>query len=80
MTPRQEALKLTSSFQDYVNPYVGSGMLSNWCDNDAILRQSKACAHIALKLAQRACPVSEIGYWENVESEIDKLSISDLTG
>lgn len=73
-----QALILTDSFKDYVNPYVGSGMLSNWCDNEAILMQSKKCAIIAVKLVQAARPLPEIKYWKLVESEINNLTIEDL--
>lgn len=78
MTPKKRAIHLTDSFKDYVNPYVGSGMLSNWYDNEGVLRQSQNCAMEAVKLAQIACPVSEIGYWENVEAEIKNVTIDDL--
>lgn len=65
MTPRQEAVRILKQFYPKDTTYREFYL-------------AKRCAHIALKLAQRACPVSEIGYWENVEAEIDKLSISDL--
>jgi len=65
MTPQQEAVRILKQLHPKDTGY-----------KDLFL--AKRCAHIALKLAQRACPVSEIGYWENVEAEIDKLSISDL--
>lgn len=45
---KQKAIELVKSFKDFVNPYVGSGMLSNTYDNDAILFQAKKCAHASI--------------------------------
>jgi hypothetical protein len=41
MTPKEKAKELIDKFNDHVNPYCGSGMLSNTFDDDAIKYQSK---------------------------------------
>lgn len=46
MKPKEKAQELVSKFKDHVNPYIGSGMLSNTHDDNAILFQSKQCALI----------------------------------
>jgi hypothetical protein len=48
MTPKEKAVELVAKFKNYVNPYIGSGMLSNTHDDGAILFQSKQCALIAV--------------------------------
>jgi len=45
MTKQEEkAIELVEMFKDHVNPYIGSGMLSNTCDDRAIVWQAKQCA------------------------------------
>ncbi len=44
MTEQEKANELILLFEPHVNPYLGSGMLSNTYDDDAILFQSKKCA------------------------------------
>ena len=48
MTPKEKAEELVNKFKDHVNPYIGSGMLSNTYDDKAILYQSKQCALICV--------------------------------
>ena len=50
MTPKEKAIELVSRFKDYVNPYTGSGMLSNTHDDSAIIWQAKQCALIAINI------------------------------
>lgn len=81
MTPKEKATELIEKFKDKVNPYIGSGMLSNTHDDSAILWQSKKCVHIvadeAIKLANLMDGgfsfEKEIEFWENVKSKIDAL-------
>ena len=81
MTPKEKATELIEKFKDKVNPYIGSGMLSNTHDDSAILWQSKKCAHIvadeAIKLANLMDGgfsfEKEIEYWNQVTDEINKL-------
>lgn len=42
-----EKKELIKKFSKHVNPYMGSGMLSNTIDDEAILMQSKECVKIA---------------------------------
>jgi len=48
MNAKEKAKELIEKFKDKVNPYIGSGMLSNTHDDSAILWQSKKCALIAV--------------------------------
>ncbi len=41
---KKEADRLIELFRDHVNPYIGSGMLSNTHDDHAIKWQSTHCA------------------------------------
>jgi hypothetical protein len=83
MTPKEKAKELIDKFNDHVNPYCGSGMLSNTFDDDAIKYQSKHCVLICVE--EILCEVSEnnvkIGrnhlnnkdFWTEVIKEIEKL-------
>ena len=81
MKAKEKATELISKFKDKVNPYIGSGMLSNTHDNNAIMWQSKKCANIvcdeAIKLANLMDGgfsfEKEIEFWQNVKREIDAL-------
>ena len=86
MTPKEKAKELIEQFKDKVNPYIGSGMLSNTFDDDAILWQSKKCAlivcdEIDLYRGQIENEYDEDfyhayrqeEYWEEVKKEIKNL-------
>lgn len=74
MTPQDKAKELTSKFNDHVNPYIGSGMLSNTHDDSAILWQSKQCALIAVEeILKISNGPSSFKYWQEVKLEIEKL-------
>lgn len=89
ITPKDKAKQLTDSFKDFVNPYIGSGMLSNTYDDDAILWQSKRCAQVAvdaiiesLKITTNHLSLSDIdnnevvkdlGFWFSVKNHIESL-------
>lgn len=87
MRKKEKAIELISKFRDKVNPYVGSGMLSNTHDDDAIMYQSKKCAHIvcdeAIKLANLMDGgfsfEKEIEFWEGVKTEINNLDTTEIT-
>lgn len=86
MTPKEKAKELVDKFKDKVNPYVGSGMLSNTYDDRTILVQSQRCALIATEeiieqwdyidtyLADMGGELNpNLRYWLNVKEEIKKL-------
>ena len=85
MTPREKATELIEQFKDKVNPYIGSGMLSNTHDDSAILWQSKKCAQIICDEAQELLnkPMfeykdsllwkAEFEYWDKVRDELNAL-------
>lgn len=81
MKAKLKATELISKFRDKVNPYIGSGMLSNTHDDDAIMWQSKKCAHIVADEAIKLADImdggfsfeKEIEFWKNVKLEIDTL-------
>lgn len=86
MNPTQKAKQLTEKFKDFVNPYTGSGMLSNTHDDSAILFQSKKCALVAVDeiigqweyidtyIADGQGELNpNLKYWHKVKSEIEKL-------
>ena len=80
MNAKERAIELVNDFKDFVNPYVGSGMLSNWIDDDAILAQSKRCAKKVVSQIQRDCikDISSNYYWVSVNNEIDNVTVKDL--
>lgn len=65
MTPKEKAQELIKKFKNHVNPYIGSGMLSNTHDDGAILRQSKFCAEITVD--------EVIKQWEYIDTHIADL-------
>lgn len=83
MTPREKAEELIERFKDKVNPYIGSGMLSNTYDDSAILWQSKKCAQIVCDEAQDLLSKptfqykdsmlwkAEFEYWDKVKAIIE---------
>ncbi len=78
MNPKEKALELIKQFKDKVNPYIGSGMLSNTHDDDTILWQSKRCALIAVDeiLNEENHFIqtdAHLLYWEQVKQEIKNL-------
>ena len=85
MTPKEKATELIEKFKDKVNPYIGSGMLSNTHDDSAILWQSKKCAQIVCDEAQEILnkPMfqykenflwkAEFEYWDKVRYELNAI-------
>ena len=78
MNPKEKALELIEQFKDKVNPYIGSGMLSNTHDDDTILWQSKRCALVAVdevlnKENHFIQTDAHLLYWEEVKQEIKNL-------
>ena len=75
-TVEEQADKLIESFKDYVNPYVGSGMLSNNYDDKAIEWQSIRCALVVVDTILEANFIKKyVGYkvfWINVKQELTK--------
>lgn len=74
MTEKEKAGELIWSFRDFVNPYIGSGMLSNSYDDRAILMQCKSCALVTIDniftaLSNFAAPIKHIGSWEETNFE-----------
>ena len=94
MNTKEEAIKLVKKFKDHVNPYIGSGMLSNSFDDGAILWQSKKCAVITIDAILEASPTNPLtgGYielysdmvdeaiifWKQVKSDIETLTVEDV--
>lgn len=80
---RIKAIELVEQFKDNVNPYIGSGMLTNIYDDDAILWQSKICAtktvNEIIKVVKEIEPNLKDWkheYWQNVKEQIDKITLS----
>jgi len=84
MNPKEKALELIEQFKDKVNPYIGSGMLSNTHDDDTIMWQSKRCALIAVDeilknfglVANGQTFFTEhraVQYYQEVKQEIENL-------
>jgi hypothetical protein len=78
MTPKEKTLELIEQFKDKVNPYIGSGMISNTHDDDTILWQSKRCALVAVdevlnKENHFIQTDAHLLYWEEVKQEIKNL-------
>ena len=74
MTPKEKAEQLISNFSPYVYCYMGSGMLTNTFDNEAIKMNAKQCALIAVDeilLGYMGNP--KVKYWQEVKQEIEKL-------
>ena len=82
MTPREKATELIEQFKDKVNPYIGSGMLSNTHNDSAILWQSKKCALIVCDEISKAVKKDSDftityekskEYWNKVRDELNAL-------
>lgn len=85
MNPKEKALELIEKFKDKVNPYIGSGMLSNSYDDTTILYQSVKCALIVCDEAQELLnkPMfqykdsllwkAEFEYWDKVRIELNRI-------
>lgn len=83
MTPKEKAKELVEKFNDYVNPCMGSGMLSNHHDDGAIRYQSKRCAIIAVdeileEFKNYPLPYGQeenfkLHYWQKVKESIESL-------
>jgi len=73
---KERAEVLVNLFKDYVNPYIGSGMLSNDIDDRAILAQSKKCATIAVNFVIRELTYT-IGDWPSIEKRINNFVRSE---
>ena len=80
MNEKQKAVELINDFKDHVNPYMGSGMLSNTYDDNAILYQSKMCAKKAVGQIMRNCIRNgeQLTYWGVVLVEIDNTTVEDV--
>jgi hypothetical protein len=95
MQTKQTAIELVKKFYDHVNPYIGSGMLSNTIDDSAILWQSKKCALIAVDTIIKAKPTFPLKtfilmryidmldeantFWNQVKSDIETLTPDDVS-
>ena len=79
MTPKEKAKILVDKFSPFVNPYMGSGMLSNSFDNGAILFQSKRCAIVLVDEVISVIPMyvgklnPDWEFWDMVRKEIKML-------
>lgn len=94
MNTKEKAIELVKKFKDHVNPYIGSGMLSNTYDDNAILWQSKKCAIISIDSIIDTSPTNPLtgGYielysdmvdeaiifWKQVKSDVETLTIEDV--
>lgn len=85
MSPKLKAESIVNKFKDHVNPYIGSGMLSNIIDDEAILYQSKKCGLIEVDEILNVLnspPIknesrlwkSQYNYFEQVREEIINLT------
>jgi hypothetical protein len=82
MNPKEKALELIEQFKDKVNPYIGSGMLSNTHDDDTILWQSKRCALVAVDeiLNEENHFIqtdAHFLYWKQVKQEIETFNTNE---
>ena len=87
MKAKEKAVELLDKFKDHVNPYIGSGMLSNTHDDSAILFQSKQCALIVvdeilntgtlldenMALISACNEFQMLEFWQQVRTEIESL-------
>jgi len=81
ITPKEKAEQLISNFSPYVYCYMGSGMLTNTCDDEVIKMNAKQCALIAIEeimqIIKEASTLDVIyynkEYWVLVKQEIEKL-------
>lgn len=80
MDTREKAIELVNKFKNHVNPYIGSGMLSNTYDNEAIVWQAKICATIladeVLELTSEMDDDNAV--WDNVKTQISKIETKDI--
>lgn len=91
---KQQAIELVNLFKDNVNPYIGSGMLSNSQDNGAIVWQSKMVAtkcveqiiealktttgHLELNPIENHEVCNDFEHWKSIIQAIDDLKTTDI--
>ena len=73
MTVQEKINELILEFSPCVNPYMGSGMLTNTIDDDAILWQAKKCALIVAKemLSNIEKTNPKWKFWNDVKLKIE---------
>lgn len=73
--------ELVEKFLDHVNPYIGSGMLSNTCDDGVIIWQARKCALITVNEILADIPMytgnlnPKWSFWNEVRLELTKERI-----
>ena len=76
---KEEAERIVKIFSPMVNPYMGSGMLSNTYDDDAIKYQSTKCALIYVEGIieeydiSRMVNVDRLKFWQEVKQYLNKM-------
>lgn len=75
--------ELIEKFSQHVNPYIGSGMLSNTYDDDVILWRAKKCALITVNEILQNLPMytgnlnPKWSFWNEVRLELTKGRIEN---
>ena len=75
--------ELVENFLDHVNPYIGSGMLSNTYDDNVILWRAKKCALITANEILQNLPMytgnlnPKWSFWNEVRLELTKAKIEN---
>lgn len=65
MTATEKANELVQKFKPFVYCYRGSGMLTNWEDENVILEMSKKCALIVIdELMKKHCEQIRSDMWK----------------
>ena len=78
MEVQEKINELVEKFSQHVNPYIGSGMLSNTYDDNAIIWQAKGCALITVNeiLANTPMYTGNLNpkwkFWNDVKLELEK--------
>lgn len=72
-TNKAKAEEIVNKYKDHVNPYIGSGMLSNTYDDGAILWQAKQCAliHVDGVIEELNAVLASIRFIYDIENEIE---------
>ena len=83
MTAKEKAVELLNEFRPMVNPYIGSGMLSNTHDENAILLQAKRCALVAVDNIVKVLHtieskhLADLQFWGEVDYEIKTFKTNE---
>lgn len=81
MNAKEKTQQLIDRFIPHVNPYMGSSMLTNTHDDEAVLMQAKACVNILceemIANARSVYDHRSVNYWRSVNHEVNQIELKE---